>query len=111
MSVDPNAPQGLPPGMPPGAGGPAGAAPSPTTDPAQLAQIISAIMAQGAQQFEGQQQAALATAVTTLLQQSPNAAGEAASTLPGAPTPPAMPSGAGGAPPDPSLQGGPGPGY
>lgn len=102
MSVDPSqmgpppGPAGLPPGGPP---------PSPTTDPAQLAQIIAAIMAQGAQEFEGQQQAALATAVTTLLQQTPNVAGEAASTLPGGPTPPSMPSGPAGSP-DPSLGGG-----
>lgn len=102
MSVDPSqmAPQA--PGAPQDPG--VGAAPSPTTDPAALAQIIAAIMAQGAQEFEGQQQAALATAVTTLLQQTPNAAGEAASTLPGGPTPPSMPTG--GAPADPSLQGG-----
>lgn len=104
MAVDPNAPQGLPPGVPPdpaaagaappGAPGAPGApaAPNPTTDPNALAAVLNAILEQGREQFVQQQQAALGTAVTALLQQQPNAAGEAASTLPGGPTPPPMPN-------------------
>jgi hypothetical protein len=92
--VDPNAPQGLPPGIPP-AGGPAApgapAPTNPTTDPNALAAVLEAIMQQGLEQFMAEQQQALGTAVSSMLQQQGNPAGEAAQTMPGAPTPPPMP--------------------
>lgn len=113
--VDPNAPQGLPPGVPPdpsmggpgapaGPAGPAGQAGGlPTTDPNALMQIIAAILSQDEQEFVAQQQQALGTAVTQLLQMQPNAAGQAASTMPGPPVPPPMPQGGSGAGPDPQA--------
>jgi hypothetical protein len=87
------------------AAGPGGPPPNPTTDPNQLTMIIAAIMEQGAQQFQGEQQAALGQAVSQLLQQTPNQAGLDATTMPGAPPAPPMPSqnGTGGAMEDPSL--------
>lgn len=93
MAVDPTQGGGLPPGVPPAPAPPQAAAPAPnpTTDPNQLAQILAAIMAQGTMQFEQEQQAALGQAVTTLLQQTPNQAGQEASSLPGQPMPPPMP--------------------
>lgn len=109
--VDPNAPQGLPPGVPPpgapmpqdptGLPGAPGAGANPTTDPAAMTAVLQALLDQGQAQFQGEQQAALATAVTTLLKQQPNVAGEAASTLPGDPSAPPMPSGN-----DPSMMSG-----
>lgn len=103
--VDPNAPQGLPPGIPPDPSmapqAPGAPAPTnPTTDPTVFMEVIQALMEHGQQQFAQEQQAALGTAVTQLLKQQPNAAGEAATTLPGDPTAPPMPNSTG---EDPSM--------
>lgn len=109
MAVDPSQGGGLPPGVPPAPAAPmapgAPAAPNPTTDADQLAAILAAIMAEGTMQFEAEQQAALGQAVTQLLQQTPNAAGQEASSLPGQPMPPPMPGQDAGME-DPSLAGG-----
>lgn len=113
--VDPNAPQGLPPGIPPdpaaaqapGAPVAPGAPPptNPTTDPQMFMEVIAALMEQGQAQFAQEQQAALGTAVTQLLRQQPNAAGEAATTLPGEPTAPPMPSDGSAGVDDPTMAG------
>lgn len=114
--VDPNAPQGLPPGIPP-PGGPAApgvpgaAAPqptNPTTDPNAMMEVLAALLEEGQAQFAQEQQAALGTAVTQLLRQQPNVAGEAATTLPGEPTAPPMPSDGSAGVEDPTMAGGSG---
>lgn len=115
--VDPNAPQGLPPGVPPGPGaappgvpgmpgapGPA-TPPLPTTNPQAMMAVLEALRQQDQAQFQAQQDAALGTAVTELLKQVPNQAGMDASTMPGGPTPPPMPTDPNAAP-DPSLSAG-----
>lgn len=97
MAVDPSQLAPAPPGMPgvpgaPGTPAPPGApqAPNPTTDPQALMEIIATILDQGRQQFTQQQSDALGVAVSSLLAQQGNPAGEAATTLPGSPTPPPM---------------------
>lgn len=115
MAVDPNRPPGLPQagpgGLPPDpaadpalAGGPPGMAPPaptfPTTDPQSMMGVLEAVRAQDQMAFQQQQDGALANAVAQLLRQSPNQAGEAATTMPGSPTPPPLPG-------DPSAGGDP----
>jgi hypothetical protein len=62
--------------------------------------VLEALRQQDQAAFQQQQDAALGTAVTQLLKQQPNLAGQDATTLPGGPTPPPMP---GQGAPDPSL--------
>lgn len=113
MAVDPNAPAGLPPGVPPGPAAPVapGAppppqAPLPTTNPDAMLAVLQALRDQDQATLAAQQDAALGTAVTQLLKQTPNQAGMDATTLGGAPpVPPSLPSGPN-APVDPSLAAG-----
>lgn len=110
MAVDPNRPPGLPtadpaaavaPGMPgdPAAGGAPMGGGFPSADPGAMMGMLQAIQAQDHAQLQQQQDAAAGMAVTQLLRQTPNAAGEAATTLPGSPTPPPLPGGPGGGDP------------
>lgn len=121
MSVDPSQLGGAPPaagGLPPGdptqapmapSAPPPPAAPLPTTNPEAMMAVLQALQQNDLQQFQGMQSAALGTAVTELLKQTPNPAGEAASTLPGGPTPPPMPGeDPNAAPVDPTMAGGSG---
>lgn len=97
MPADPSAP--MAPGAPPPP-----AAPLPTTNPEAMMAVLQALQANDQAQFQAQQSQALGTAVTELLKQQPNVAGEAASTLPGGSTPPPMPGDASaGAPTDQSY--------
>lgn len=112
MSVDPSQMPGGPmappdPAAPQAPGAPAPpTAPLPTTNPEAMLAVLTALQQQDQQAFQAQQDAALGTAVTQLLKQTPNQAGMDATTLGGTPpAPPAMPGGPAGAAPDESLSG------